>query len=125
MSLPWLLGCLAALFVVGMAAAIVVALRGVRIVERSGRLVKGGTFLGLTSLRFTTVHPPAGGYLPGADGEVHLRVPRALPSFLGPLMGPLFVLALPLMPVVVLLLLVSRGLSRVTTGWRGQYGAGH
>src|SRR3989337_392379 len=108
MSLLWVLGvgCLAALFVAGVAAATAASLGGVRRIERSGRLVKGGTFLGLASLRFTTVHPPARGYLRGAYGELHIRVPRALPSFLGPLMGPLFVLALPLMPVVVLLLLV-------------------
>lgn len=83
------------------------------IIKRGGRRVKGGTFFNLKSWEFITV-PRPGGYLPGTGGQAYLQVPVALVLFLGPLMGLLFVILLPLVGIVAIPVAIGRVIHLLT-----------
>lgn len=64
----------------------------------SGNGTKGGTYL--HTKRFTLAQVKDGEALPGAAGEAWVRIPTALAVFAAPILGGLFVVALPLIGAV-------------------------
>ncbi|MDA8189479.1 MAG: hypothetical protein M0T85_15180 [Dehalococcoidales bacterium] len=75
---------------------------------RGGEFAKEGTYLNLREGEFTSI-ASEGDYLPGTFDQTFIRVPLALVLILGPFLGLLFVVFLPMaVPLVVAMLLVQR-----------------
>ncbi len=83
--------------------------------HRGGELAKKGTYLDTREWEFVSI-PQEGDYLPGRDDQSFVRVPLALMLVLGPILGLLFVIFLPMaVPLVVGMLLVQRLRGRAPT----------
>lgn len=80
---------------------------------RGGSLVSKGTYLSLREGEFVSV-PEEGDILPGSSDQTFVRVPLVLVLVLGPILGLLFVVFLPMaVPLVVGMLLIQRFRRRV------------
>ena len=80
---------------------------------RGGTFAEKGTYLSLREGEFVSI-PEEGDYLPGTNNQTFLRIPLAMVLVLGPFLGLLFVVILPMaVPLVVGMLLIQRFKRRV------------
>lgn len=77
------------------------------VIRKGGQLVRQGTFFSVRSWEFITI-PRPGGYLPGTREQLYLRMPVVLVLLLGPLMGLLFVILLPLVGILAIPVAIGR-----------------
>jgi hypothetical protein len=77
-----------------------------------GERVHSGAYLNTRTAEFASI-PRGGGELPGAGQTMYIRVPAAAVMFVGPLMGLLFVILLPLAGVLAIPVVFFRLLQRL------------
>jgi len=83
--------------------------------RRGGQFVSSGTFLNLKSWEFVVIPRPFG-YLPGTEESRYIGVRPGLAIVLGPLLGLLFVIMLPLVGIGLIVVSLSLRLYRQLVG---------